>query len=128
MSVHQKISTPPVSGGAGMEVTHKQLRRCDLVTVSGRIDAATVKQLSDVLSEIKNAGRYNIVLNMKNVTYISSAGLSELIDTQNTCKQLNRGELVLAEVPDRIMDVLKLAGLTSLFKIFTTETEAVGYF
>ncbi len=111
-----------------MEVTHKQLRRCDLVTVSGRIDAATVKQLSDVLSEIKNAGRYNIVLNMKNVTYISSAGLSELIDTQNTCKQLNRGELVLAEVPDRIMDVLKLAGLTSLFKIFTTETEAVGYF
>jgi anti-anti-sigma regulatory factor len=51
-----------------------------------------------------------------------------LIDTQSTCKKLNRGELVLAEVPPRIKEVLDLAGLTPLFKIFETETEAVGSF
>jgi len=111
-----------------MEVIAKQLRRCDLVTVTGRIDAASVKELSDALTKIKDAGRYRIVLNLKNVTYISSAGLSELIDTQNTCKQLKRGELVLAETPVRIKEVLDLAGLTSLFKLFDTEAEAVGHF
>lgn len=111
-----------------MEVTTKQLRRCDVVVAKGRIDASTVKILSQALKELTEANRYQIVLNMKDVTYISSAGLSELIDTQNTCKQLNRGELVLAEVTDRVKDVLNLAGLTALFKIFDTEVEAVGNF
>ncbi|GAB4409135.1 MAG: STAS domain-containing protein [Anaerolineae bacterium] len=111
-----------------MEVTTKELRRCDLVIAKGRIDTATVKTLSQALAEIKEAGRYKIVLNMKDVTYISSAGLSELIDTQNTCKYLKRGELVLAEVPPRIREVFELAGLTPLFKMYDTEIEAVGNF
>ena len=111
-----------------MEVTTKQLRRCDVVVAKGRIDASTVKILSQALKELTEANRYQIVLNMKDVTYISSAGLSELIDTQNTCKQLNRGELVLAEVTSRVKGVLSLAGLTALFKIFDTEVEAVGNF
>ena len=111
-----------------MEATTKQLRRCDLVVAKGRIDTSTVKTLAEAFAAIKEAGRYKIVLNMKDVTYISSAGLSELIDTQNTCKYLRRGELVLAEVPQRIMEVLELAGLTALFKMFYTEIEAVGSF
>ncbi len=111
-----------------MEVTAKELRRCDLVIAKGRIDTATVKILSEALAAIKNAGRHKIVLNMKDVTYISSAGLSELIDTQNTCKYLKRGELVLAEVPPRIREVFNLAGLTPLFTMYDSESEAVGSF
>ena len=111
-----------------MEIQTKALRRCDVVVAKGRIDAETVKILSETLAAIKDAGRYKIVLNMRDVTYISSAGLGELIETQNACKQLKRGELVLAEVPQRIKEALDLAGLTQLFKIFNDETEAAGSF
>ncbi len=111
-----------------MEVTTKELRRCDLVSAEGRIDSATAKILAQTLASIKEAGRYKIVLNMKNVTFISSAGLGELISTQKTCKHLKRGELVLAEVPSQIEGVLDLAGLKPLFKIFDSEVEAVGSF
>ena len=111
-----------------MDIQTKHLRRCDLVTLTGRLDSATVKQLTETFDAIKQAGRYKIVLNMRNVTYVSSAGLGELIATQNACKQLHRGELVLAEVPQRVKDALDLAGLTPLFKIFEDETEAVGNF
>lgn len=111
-----------------MEVTSQQFRRCDLVTVKGRIDASTVKDLSEALAKIKNAGRYNIAINMKDVTFISSAGLSELIDTQKACKHLKRGELVLAEISPRVKEVLELAGLTPLFKTFKSDAEAVGSF
>ncbi len=111
-----------------MEITTKKLRRCNLVTVTGRIDSSTVEDLTKALAAVKEAGRYKIVLNMKDVAFISSIGLSELIDTQKTCKRLNRGELILAEVPPRIREALDLAGLTPLFNIFDNETEAVGSF
>jgi anti-sigma B factor antagonist len=111
-----------------MEVTTKKLRRCDLVVAKGRIDVATVETLAQAFSAIEEAGRHKIVLNLKDVTYIASAGLSELINTQNSCRQLKRGELVLAEVPSRIKEAFDLAGLSSLFKMFDSETEAVGSF
>lgn len=111
-----------------MEVTTQQLRRCDLVVAKGRIDSSTVKTLAQALAALKDAGRYKIVLNMRDVTYVSSIGLSELIDTQKTCRALKRGELVLAEVPARIKEALELAGLTPLFRMFDTEIEAVGSF
>ncbi len=110
-----------------MEVQTKQFRRCDVVVATGRIDTETVKTLAESFALIKGAGRHRIVLNMKDVTYISSAGLGELIETQNTCKR-NRGELVLAYVPQRIKEALDLAGLTPLFKLYDDETEAVGSF
>lgn len=111
-----------------MEITTKRLRRCELVTAKGRIDSATVKELAQVLDSLKQAGRYKIVFNMKDVSYISSAGLSELIATQNDCKKIGRGELVLAEVPLRVQEALDLVGLKPLFKVYESETEAVGSF
>ena len=110
-----------------MEVETKQLRRCDVVVATGRIDTETVKLLAESFAFIKGAGRHRIVLNMKDVTYISSAGLGELIETHNSCKKHN-GELILAHVPERIKEALDLAGLTPLFKLYDDETQAVGSF
>ena len=111
-----------------MEVETKKLRRCDLVTATGRIDSSTVANLAQALASIKKAGRYMNVMDARDITFIASAGLGELIDTQKTCKHLNRGELVLAEVPSQMKEALDLAGLTPLFKIFDSEAEAVGSF
>lgn len=111
-----------------MEIQSKQLRRCDLVTVTGRLDSSTVPQLQAALTAIKDKGRYKIVLNMAEVTYVSSAGLGEMVATQNECKNSHRGELLLVGVQPRIKEALDLAGLTRLFKVFEYETDAVGYF
>lgn len=111
-----------------MEIDTKQLKRCDLVTVKGRIDLSTVSSLAEAFNAITGAGRYKIILNLGEVTFLSSAGLGELVSTQKTCKKLNRGELVLTEVPPRIVDVLELAGLTTVFKTFDSDLEAVDSF
>jgi anti-sigma B factor antagonist len=110
-----------------MEIQSKQLRRCDVVVAKGRIDSATVKGLHEAFAAIKESGRYNIVLDMKDVSYISSAGLGELIDSQTTCKR-HGGEVILADVPPRVTEVLDLAGLAPLFKVFANQIEAVGSF
>lgn len=111
-----------------MEITTKHLKRCDLVKATGRIDTNTSPQLAETFKAINDAGRFKIVFDMSGVEFISSAGLRVLIDTQRTCKRWNRGQVVLASVPERIYNALDLAGFIPLFKFFDDLTDAVGSF
>jgi anti-anti-sigma factor len=111
-----------------MEITTNQYKRCDLVTATGRIDSQTAPQLEETLKTIAEDGRFNIILDLSQVSFVSSAGLRVMIATQKTCKRWNRGELVLASVPQRIYETLDLAGFVPLFEFFDEVVEAVGSF
>ena len=111
-----------------MEVTTNEYKHCDLVAVSGRVDSATANQLGEALDAITNNGRHKIVLDLNDVEYMSSAGLRVLISAQKTCKRYNRGEVVLARVPERIYEALDLAGFVPLYKFYDNVLDAVGSF
>ena len=111
-----------------MEISTKQFKSCDLVSVNGRVDSSTAPQLTETLEGITGGGRYKIVLDMAALEYMSSAGFRALLSTQRECKRYNRGEVVLASVPKRIQEALELAGFTELFKTFAEPVEAVGSF
>ncbi|MBI9045631.1 MAG: STAS domain-containing protein [Anaerolineaceae bacterium] len=112
-----------------MEIKTSEFKHCDLITLSGRLDSSTALSLEKTINEILENGRYNIVVNIKDLDFISSAGLRVLINTQKTCKKLlNPGEVVLAEVPINIMEAFDLAGFTVLFKFFDDTLHAVGHF
>ena len=109
-----------------METVTKQYKHCDVVSVEGRVDSSTAPKLTEALDAIINAGRFKIVIDMGKLEYMSSAGFRALIAAQRNCKHYNRGEVVLANVPDNINSALELAGFTTLFKIFKDLTTAVG--
>lgn len=109
-----------------MEVNTTQYKNCDLVQASGRIDSSTAPQLAETMDSVTGAGRHKIVFDLSKVEYMSSAGLRVLISTQKSCQSGHRGELVLAEVPERVYDALDLAGFIPLFRISDDVTEAVG--
>lgn len=111
-----------------MEVRTEQYKRCDVVAASGRVDSQTAPQLEAALEEILDAGRYNIVFDMDDIDFVSSAGLRVMIAVQKTCKKWNRGELVLANVPQRIYETLDLAGFVPLFQIHDDMVDAVASF
>jgi len=109
-----------------MEVTTKQFKHCDLVTIKGRVDSATAPKLAEALEAINSESRFKIVIDMAGLEYMSSAGFRALIAAQRNCKRFNRGEVVLASVPQNIHAALELAGFTSLFKVYPDVTAAVG--
>jgi anti-sigma B factor antagonist len=111
-----------------MKLTTEQFKHCDLVKAAGRIDSQAAPQLAEALNTITEAGRFNIVFDMSDVDFISSAGLRVLVDVQKTCKRLKRGELVLVAMPERIHETLDLTGLVPLFNIFDDVLHAVGSF
>jgi anti-sigma B factor antagonist len=111
-----------------MEITTKQFKHCDLVSVKGRVDSATAPKLSEKFEALQSDGRFKIVLDLSGTDYMSSAGFRALIAAQKSCKRYNRGELVLACVPKVIHEALELTGMTSLFRTFNDVTAAVGNF
>jgi anti-sigma B factor antagonist len=111
-----------------MEIATREFKRCTVVEVSGRIDSATAPELAETFQDLQADGQCNLVLDMSDVDFISSAGLRVLIDTQKRCQRQNRGKLVLAEVPEHIYEAFDLAGFDALFSFYDEEIEAVGSF
>ena len=111
-----------------MDVTVSDYKRCSLVKVIGRIDSSTVPNLTESLKSLLDAGKYKIVMDMTDVTFISSAGWWLMIDTQKTCKRYKRGELILACLDEQIRKSLDMVGMGDYFKIFGDVTTAVGNF
>ena len=109
-----------------MEVTVNQLKRCDVVKVTGRVNSETAPQLAEALRGLLDEERHKIVLDLSDVDFISSAGLRVMIEVQKACKRWNRGEVALACVPQRIHETLDLAGFVPLFRFFDSTVEAVG--
>jgi anti-anti-sigma factor len=111
-----------------MEITTQRFKHCDLLIVQGKVDSYTAPDLTKAIEALNVENRYKIVLDFGKLEYMSSAGFRALLLGQRNCKRYNRGEIVLASVPKRIMDALELTGFTPLFKIFNDITSAVGNF
>jgi len=111
-----------------MQYTITPHKRCGLIKITGRVDGSTSPRLEAGLREIMDTGMYNIVVDMSEVDFMSSAGWWVLIETQKECKKGSRGETVLVGVSDKIHTSLNLVGMDTYFKIFAEQTEAVGSF
>lgn len=111
-----------------MEVSITQYKRCDVLKATGRIDSNTAPELAEALNSIIEAGRYKIIFDMKEVSFVSSKGWWVLIDTQKKCKRYKRGELVLVNIQNEIQESLNLVGMGSYFRIYDDVVSAVGSF
>lgn len=111
---------------SSQQIVHTELKRCDLFKLSGRFDTGRAHEVGDAFRAIMNDSRYHFVLDMTSAEYISSGFLRVLVATQKEAKRFNRGDVYLAALPPRLQDVMKLAGLDSLFRTFATPEEAVG--
>jgi len=91
-------------------------------------DEREILRLLEKLGEtIEKRSGVSLLLNMKNVTYISSSGLGALVSLM---KRLGRQEGIMKICclqPD-VREVFEVMQLTKIFEIFETEEEAVASF
>ncbi len=111
-----------------MEVTVSSINDCVVTTINGRIDSYTAPQLMDKLNEITDQKIFKIVLDLNEVSYVSSAGLRVFIDAQKICKKNNQGEVILVNTPQRVYETLELAGFVPLFKFTSNVKSALAAF
>ena len=84
------------------------------VAPEGRLDTATALEFEKALSELLN-GVSDLILDMKKVTYVSSAGLRVLLKLQKI--MFNQGKMKLIGVNDTVMEVLEITGFANILRI-----------
>jgi anti-sigma B factor antagonist len=112
-----------------MEIQTEAMKRCVLMTLSGRVDSASAPALETALLDLIQSEKRNIAVNMKDVELISSGGLRALVTARIKARRMvPRGEVVLSELPPYIWESLELVGFHHMFQIFDTNVDAVGSF
>jgi anti-sigma B factor antagonist len=112
-----------------MEIRAEKLKRCEMVTVSGRIDSATAPELENMLLGLIQAGQKNIVVNMRDTDYISSAGLKALLSAlMKVRKMIPAGNVVISEIKPDLRENFDLVGFDRLFDFYDQDLQAVGSF
>jgi len=104
--------------------------KSDHVTVlkaAGRVDSTTAFQLGEALTSELNAGQYQLVVDLADVDYMSSAGLRELVNAYRDAKKAE-GDLRLVRPSHRVQQILEMAGLDTIFQIFGRVEDALASF
>lgn len=83
-------------------------------TVSGRLDTNTSPSLDNDISA-SLGGVTELVLDIKDLEYISSAGVRVLLSAYKVMKK--QGSMLLRNVPDMVRSVLSVTGLLDFFSI-----------
>ena len=82
--------------------------------VSGRLDTNTAPVLNADLTESLD-GMSELILDLKDLEYISSAGVRVLLSAYKTMSK--RGGMVLKNLPEMVREVLSVTGLLDFFTI-----------
>ena len=107
-----------------MEFTKTDYKRCIVVKAVGRFDSATAGELEKVLTNLIPADK-DIVLDMSDISFVSSAGWWSIIRVQKELKK-KRDDLVLVTLNDNVKDPMDLIGILQYFTVYPNMVEALG--
>ena len=109
-----------------MIVEKKHTDNFTILYVEGLIKLGeSAEFFSSALENVLKNESTNVIVNFTKIDYIDSTGIGELVGYLGKFANQNR-KLILVNPSERIMKLLKLAKLDAVFKIYTTEEEAIG--
>ena len=110
-----------------MEVTSEHRGSVTIITISGKFDATTVKDVEAYINGVVDAEHSQVVLDLGDVSYLSSAGIRAMLATMQNARR-DGGDLRLAKTTGNILRVITTAGFPKIMKLYDTLDEAVESF
>jgi anti-anti-sigma factor len=92
---------------------------------SGRLDLYNTHQFQQALAKVRAAGFERLILDLRDVPYMSSLPIARLVALLRDTRQAG-GDLVLLGVQSLVIDILNLLGFASFFTITATLEESVA--
>ena len=84
--------------------------------VSGRLDTQTCVELQRELEPVWEAGELNIVMDLADLQYVSSAGLRVFLMSEKKCRA-NDKSMTLTNVSQTIREIFDIVGFSGILTI-----------
>ncbi len=110
-----------------MDMVLRSTDSCDVVAVSGRMDAVTAPEFEKQCLAWMEEGHTKFLLDFSSLEYISSAGLRSILGVAKKVKPLG-GKVVLSGLTGVVAEVFSISGFDAFLPIVDTPEAAQGLF
>jgi anti-sigma B factor antagonist len=108
-----------------MKITDRQSGDITILDVQGKLLLGEGDEIfREAINRVVDAGRLKLVINMAEVPYVDSSGISELVRTYVTLGKRG-GRMTLVSLTRRVHELLSVTRLLTVFEAFDSEEEAV---
>ena len=97
-----------------MNIEMKRNAEVTTIEITGRLDTTTAPVLDKTINE-DIEGTKDLILDLKGLEYISSAGLRVLLSAQK--KMMKIGSMKVVNVCESVMEVLEMTGFADILVI-----------
>lgn len=101
--------------------------KINVLELKGYLDAHTAPKLEETFQDLLDRGNHKIVVNCRDLSYISSAGLGVFMAFVEDLRE-KHGDIKFSNMSDKVFNVFDLLGFPLLYEIFTEEREAIEKF
>ena len=112
-------------GTPALKLVESVVENVTILEAYGRIDSNTAKEFSDRLIALVQAGQSAIVVDLKNIAYISSAGFHVLLMANRAAAE-KRCKLALCGVIGEVRRLFEIGDFTNRFLICQTQADGIG--
>jgi anti-sigma B factor antagonist len=109
------------------KIALRDSERVSIVDLKGYLDAHTAPELENTLQQLITNQKYNIIVNFRDLNYISSAGLGVFMAFIEDVRQ-KKGDIKLSNMTPKVYNVFDLLGFPILYEIYKDEQEAITKF
>ncbi len=99
-----------------MEIKVEKESDVTKVSLIGRLDTNTSGDFENTLNDLFEKGNYNILVDLKDLEYVSSSGLRVFLGAQKKVSA-ESGSMVIKNVNDTIMEVFEMTGFLDVLTV-----------
>ena len=111
-----------------MEIHTRTVGDVQILDISGKIVLGeATKTIRQTISDLLVNGGRKIVLNLKDVNYVDSSGIGELVRTYTSVTREGK-QLKLLNLTEKIRDLLVITKLLTVFQVYENEQAALASF
>lgn len=103
----------------------KEVSQNTIMIRTGKVlDNSNAHEMTEMITAAQQAGHRNIILDMGDLNFISSAGVGSILGTVGTSREAG-GDIVLCSMSDKILHVFEILDLCDYLTISADECTAL---
>jgi serine/threonine-protein kinase RsbW len=115
---------PAVVPSSSLIKVRQDKRGITIFRPKGQVDSMAAGELDTTMSEVIGKGNFQVIVDMADVTYISSRGLKALVSGWRKCQDRG-GQFAICSVAPRVQSIIDTIGFNQIFDIYPTLEDAL---